>query len=79
MRRMKDLCCMCGYELDGYGNNPEPLALQDNERCCDVCNGKYVLPARMYQLNHGRLTDRDVETIRLNILYEAFEEKRRYL
>lgn len=37
------LCCICGEEIDGYGNNALPLF---DGRCCDVCNLK-VISARM--------------------------------
>lgn len=38
-------CCICGKEINGYGNNAEPLA---HGICCDGCNSK-VLAAR---INH---------------------------
>jgi hypothetical protein len=52
-------CCICGKEIpDGnFGNNPagavdetKKLITWDTEdRCCDDCNTKYVLPGRMYR------------------------------
>lgn len=41
----KEVCCICGEELDGYGNNPEPY--KQNGKCCDACNLKFVIPARL--------------------------------
>lgn len=38
-------CVICGEEIDGYGNNPTPVA--ENGRCCDSCNIKFVIPARL--------------------------------
>jgi len=38
-------CCICGEEFDGYGNNPEPV--KHSGRCCDACNSKFVIPARL--------------------------------
>ena len=32
----KDICCICGKEINGYGNNPSPL--KDSGRCCEECN-----------------------------------------
>jgi hypothetical protein len=29
-------CVLCGDVVDGYGNNPYPLA--DGGKCCDSCN-----------------------------------------
>ena len=39
-------CNLCGSEIVGYGNNPEPLSSHPSERCCDLCNFAYVLWAR---------------------------------
>jgi hypothetical protein len=41
----KEVCCICGEELDGYGNNPEPY--KQSGKCCDACNIKFVIPARL--------------------------------
>lgn len=38
-------CCLCGEDINDYGNNPEPLV--SNGRCCDRCN-KNVITFRMY-------------------------------
>ena len=40
----KTKCCICQEEFTGYGNNPEPVKFSG--RCCDTCNGRYVIPAR---------------------------------
>ena len=49
-------CCICGKpcepwheEPTGYGNNPDPLGVE-GDRCCDVCNNIYVIPARLGRL-----------------------------
>lgn len=44
----KEVCCICGEELDGYGNNPEPY--KQSGKCCDACNLKFVIPARLEEL-----------------------------
>jgi hypothetical protein len=41
-------CCLCGEPYDGYGNNPWPK--KDEGRCCNACNTKFVIPARLEQL-----------------------------
>lgn len=41
-------CCICGEEEKGYGNNPEPF--KHEGRCCDACNIKFVIPARLAAL-----------------------------
>ena len=45
----KFICCICGEESTGYGNNPEPV--KHEGRCCDACNRKFVIPARIEELN----------------------------
>lgn len=40
-----EVCCICGEPLDGYGNNPAPY--KEDGRCCDACNIKFVIPARI--------------------------------
>jgi hypothetical protein len=32
----------------GYGNNPDPLGVLPEDRCCDDCNTTKVIPARLY-------------------------------
>jgi len=39
-------CCFCDTE-ERYGNNPAPFEVEEGERCCDFCNARLVLPARM--------------------------------
>lgn len=39
-------CCICGKEIDGrHGNNPRPV--KDDGMCCDDCNQRHVIPARV--------------------------------
>ena len=45
----EETCCICGEPLEGQGNNPEPY--RHEGRCCDACNIKFVLPARMEELD----------------------------
>lgn len=58
---MKYKCCICKSTFEGYGNNPQG-ALDKNykqkkfkpeDRCCDECNNKFVIPGRIY-LMFGR-------------------------
>ena len=41
-------CCICGEKFEGYGNNPAPY--KESGKCCDACNRKFVIPARLMQL-----------------------------
>lgn len=43
-------CCICGLDFLGYGNNAEPIK---SGICCDDCNRREVLPARMKQYNES--------------------------
>lgn len=43
----KGKCCFCGKNYFGFGNNPDPVAKDINKRCCDSCNSKIVIPARI--------------------------------
>lgn len=38
-------CCICGEDFEGYGNNPAPV--KESGKCCDACNRKFVIPARL--------------------------------
>ena len=38
-------CVLCGELQHGYGNNPQPVA--DHGLCCDKCNVRKVIPARL--------------------------------
>ena len=49
MDRQEKKCCLCGKTFVGWGNNPYPLCdkTDTESRCCDDCNVKYVIPARI--------------------------------
>lgn len=42
------ICCICGKEFIGYGNNPSPV--KEKGKCCDECNATVVIPKRLEQL-----------------------------
>ncbi len=41
------ICSICGGPYDHYGHNPQPVRDSYDERCCDGCNGTYVIPVRL--------------------------------
>lgn len=43
------ICCICGKKFTEWGNNPRPV--KDEGTCCDDCNMRYVLPARVFGLS----------------------------
>lgn len=46
---------VCGKEIIGFGNNPWPV--KDSGCCCDECNSRVVIPARIAMLVRGRADD----------------------
>lgn len=40
-------CCICNKPIRGYGNNAEPVK---KGTCCDKCNNKFVILARMLDI-----------------------------
>ena len=46
-KEVKKVCCLCGKEFEGWGNNAWPLA---EGICCDSCNRNKILPARLENL-----------------------------
>lgn len=46
-------CIICGKQIVGYGNNPEPVRRWFDGSCCDECNREKVVPARL-KLAMGR-------------------------
>ena len=43
-------CSLCGGTYTGLGNNAQPF----NGRCCDACNQRFVIPARIVRMNAGQ-------------------------
>ena len=42
----KQVCCICGKEFTGFGNNPWPI--KENGQCCNECNEQVII-ARIIQ------------------------------
>jgi hypothetical protein len=43
-----ETCIICGEPIEGHGNNPAPVS--ETGKCCDACNLKFVVPARLEML-----------------------------
>jgi len=54
MTNKKYKCCICGGTFTGFGNNPWPLVNDEESRCCDDCNFKYVVMARLVNSQEGK-------------------------
>lgn len=50
----KHICCICGKEFEGWGNDPCPVVMDENAKCCDACDLGVVLPARMKAMKKER-------------------------
>ena len=60
------ICCICGNIINGYGNNPDGAVWKDTngnlvfpefdveDRCCDECDGCFVIPGRIYRLYNNK-------------------------
>lgn len=59
-------CCICHGPLDDkWGNSPDDAVWKNpdgtiefpefgpEDRCCNSCNGKYVIPGRLYKMRHA--------------------------
>lgn len=44
-------CCICGDSFSGFGNNPAPIRLSG--RCCDPCNFRFVIRARLIEMQNN--------------------------
>lgn len=50
-------CCICGDDFEGFGNNPAPY--KESGKCCDACNRKFVIPARLAELSDEDSNEED--------------------
>lgn len=63
------ICCICGSLESGWGNNPESAAwktedgkvvfgkFKSEDRCCDLCNTRFVIPGRILALAKQRKSE----------------------
>lgn len=61
MKKRKNVCCICGKEYSGYGNNAKPLK---EGKCCDSCNKEYVIPYRLQIPNDNKRTAQESNTLK---------------
>ncbi len=54
MNNKKHVCCICGKEFTGYGNNPWPIKKEGI--CCDKC-GEEVVKARLKDIFLKQIDD----------------------
>lgn len=59
---------MCGEEIDGFGNNPQPLT--ETGRCCDKCNHNVVMFRMIVTEKALRKAHPDYSDKKLAKLYE---------
>lgn len=54
-------CCICGKDIQGYGNNPygaldvcgRTIQWKPEDECCDNCNTQYVILGRLITLHNS--------------------------
>jgi DNA-directed RNA polymerase subunit RPC12/RpoP len=49
VKRMNRNCVFCGTRIKGHGNNPSPARKWGG--CCNDCQLKIVVPARIKKIN----------------------------
>lgn len=52
----KEKCCICGKEIEAWGNNPYPVRTEG--QCCRHCNYTVVLPERVRLSKQGQYEQR---------------------
>ena len=57
MKEKTKICCLCGKEYKGYGNNALPL---HDGKCCNECNSLKVIPARLKEWQQNRKTNEEL-------------------
>lgn len=55
-----ETCGICAVTYQGWGNNPAPFP---TERCCEDCNRRYVIPARLVEMSGRKLTANEFNLI----------------
>ena len=63
---MKQICCLCKKEFEGFGNNPQGVIddiigdkcvtlkkFKEGDVCCDKCNESIVIPHRAFVVLGG--------------------------
>ena len=63
-------CALCTGSYEGYGNNPQPVLEDMNDRVCDSCNWNIVIPARIRVM---KMTEYDNAVERQRVLLESRE------
>jgi hypothetical protein len=59
------VCCICGKEFTGYGNNPSPLKDKDGKDypegsvCCKECDAELVVPTRIRMIVDSWVEEHD--------------------
>ena len=69
-------CCLCGNEIKGFGNNPEPLT--DDGRCCDVCNENVIKFRMLVTYDNLKMAHPKYNAGKLRQLYEDLRIQTRH-
>jgi len=52
--RLDEPCSICFKAFTEYGNNAAPVA---HGRCCNACNDRFVIPARIRLMQQAKLDE----------------------
>lgn len=52
------VCCICGRNCTGWGNDPWPVVTEEDKECCEACNTLKVIPARIKALKNKKKGNR---------------------
>jgi len=58
-------CCLCSEEFERSGCNPWPVS--ETGRCCDECDSKKVMPARMVKCGFSRADAEEIGKVHWDI------------
>ncbi len=70
---MESRCCICGEELNWYGNNPDPVDDFEEGKCCDVCDKVLVIPFRQLQSMQDYSSPQEVTVPKLTYDKKSFD------
>lgn len=68
MNEDKKVCVLCGESFKGHGNNPAPL--KDSGECCDECNKRKVIPARIKALKKKKDLTEAIPSQRIRVVLD---------
>lgn len=69
-------CSLCGNEINGYGNDPDPLVQEG--RCCDACNNNVIKFRYLVTYDNLKMVHPDLTMKEIRKLYEDLRIQTRH-